>query len=94
MTHQVPWNKVILEEFIRIGCLSETEEMIMRTRVHGLTITKQSYELNMSESNIKKILAEYFNVEEDKIVKTKDSYIVVQNKQTVQQEVDDKVEKK
>lgn len=35
MTHQVPWNKVILEEFIRIGCLSKTEEMIMRTRVHG-----------------------------------------------------------
>ena len=62
MTHQVPWNKVILEEFIRIGCLSETEEMIMRTRVHGLTITKQSYELNMSESNIKKIIAEYFDV--------------------------------
>ena len=57
MTHQVPWNKVILEEFIRIGCLSETEEMIMRTRVHGWTITKQSYELNMSESNIKKIIA-------------------------------------
>lgn len=57
MTHQVPWNKVILEEFIRIGCLSKTEEMIMRTRVHGWTITKQSYELNMSESNIKKIIA-------------------------------------
>ena len=57
MTHQVPLNKVILEEFIRIGCLSKTEEMIMRTRVHGWTITKQSYELNMSESNIKKIIA-------------------------------------
>lgn len=57
MTHQVPWNKVILEEFIRIGCLSKTEEMIMRTRVQGWTITKQSYELNMSESNIKKIIA-------------------------------------
>ena len=57
MTHQVPWNKVILEEFIRIGCLSKTEEMIMRTRVHGSTINKQSYELNMSESNIKKIIA-------------------------------------
>lgn len=91
MTHQVPWNKVILEEFIRIGCLSETEEMIMRTRVHGWTITKQSYELNMSESNIKKIIArlkkKYDSVE-------KYSYIVVQNKQTVQQEVDDNVEKK
>lgn len=51
MTHQVPWNKVILEEFIRIGCLSKTEEMIMRTRVHGWTITKQSYELKLKQFN-------------------------------------------
>lgn len=57
MTHQVPWNKIILEEFVRIGCLSETEEMIIRTRVQGWTISKQSYELNMSESNVKKIIA-------------------------------------
>lgn len=67
--------------------------MIMRTRVHGWIITKQSYELNMSESNIKKILAEYFNVEEDKIVKTKYSYIVVQDKQTVNQEMNEHMEK-
>lgn len=72
MTHQVPWNKVILEEFIRIGCLSKTEEMIMHTRVHGWTITKQSYELNMSESNIKKIIArlkkKYDNAEKYSVI--------------------------
>lgn len=53
-----------------------------------------NYGLVLDSSDIKKILAEYFNVEEDKIVKTKYSYIVMQNKQTVQQEVDDNVEKK
>lgn len=53
-----------------------------------------NYGLVLDSSDIKKILAEYFNVEEDKIVKTKYSYIVVQNKQTVQQEVDDNVENK
>lgn len=53
-----------------------------------------NYGLVLDSSDIKKILAEYFDVEEDKIVKTKYSYIVVQNKQTVQQEVDDNVEKK
>ena len=52
-----------------------------------------NYGLVLDSSDIKKILAEYFNVEEDKIVKTKYSYIVVQDKQTVQQEVDDNVEK-
>lgn len=62
--------------------------MIMRTRVNGCTITKQSYELNMSESNIKKIIArlkkKYDSVE-------KYSYIVVQNKQNVNQEMNEHV---
>ncbi len=57
MAHQVPWNKIVLEEFIRIGCLTKTEEAIMRTRVQGWTICKQAQEFNMSESNVKKIIA-------------------------------------
>mgnify|MGYP004639797755 FL=1 len=57
MTKQVPWNKIILEEFISVGCLSKTEEMIIRTRVHGWTIAKQAYELGLSESAVKKIVA-------------------------------------
>lgn len=57
MTKQVPWNKIILEEFISIGCLTETEEMIMRTRVKGWTITKQAREIGLSESAINKTIA-------------------------------------
>ena len=57
MAHQVPWSKLILEEFIAEACLTETEEMIMRTRVKGWTITKQARELNMSEANVKKVIA-------------------------------------
>lgn len=57
MAHQVPWNKVILEEFIDMACLSQTEEAIMRTRVKGWTITKQAYELGMSESSVKRTIA-------------------------------------
>lgn len=57
MAHQVPWNKIILEEFIEIGCLTQTEEMIIRTRVKGWTITKQAQELNMSESSIKRYIS-------------------------------------
>lgn len=57
MSKQVLWNKIILEEFIDLACLTETEEMIMRTRVKGWSITKQSQELHMSESSIKKTIA-------------------------------------
>lgn len=57
MAHQVPWNKIILEEFIDIGCLTQTEEMIIRTRVKGWTITKQAQELNMSESSVKRYIS-------------------------------------
>lgn len=57
MTKQVPWNKIILEEFIELACLNKLEENIMRTRIEGWTITKQSHEFHMSESSIKKIIA-------------------------------------
>ena len=57
MTRQVPWNKIILEEFINIGCLTKTEEIIMRTRVQGWSITKQAQELCLSESSVKKTIA-------------------------------------
>ena len=57
MSKQVPWNKIILEEFIELACLNNTEEMIMRTRVKGWSITEQSHKLHMSESSIKRIIA-------------------------------------
>lgn len=57
MSHQVKWNSAILEAFIKEACLTETEEVIIRTRVRGYTITQQAYMLHMSESNVKKIIA-------------------------------------
>lgn len=33
MTNQVPWNKIILEEFINLALLTNDEEMILRTRI-------------------------------------------------------------
>lgn len=56
MSKQVPWNKIILEEFIRIGGLTKEEEEIIRTRVAGWTITKQSMELCMSRSKVNYII--------------------------------------
>lgn len=57
MTKQVPWNKFILETFIEQGCLTKEEEMVIRTRVQGWTITQQAEKLNMSPDNINKIIA-------------------------------------
>lgn len=58
MTKQVAWSKIILEEFISEALLTEEEEIIMRTRIKGWTITKQSMELGMSEAKVNKIIAE------------------------------------
>lgn len=52
MAKQVPWNKVIVEEFVKDAMLSKEEEMILRTRAAGWTRTKQSIELGMSLSTI------------------------------------------
>lgn len=53
---QVPWNKVILEEFISLALLTKEEEMIMRTRVAGWTISKQAMTFGMSESTVNRII--------------------------------------
>lgn len=57
MAKQVPWNKIILERFIELAILTKEEEEIMRTRVAGWTITKQSMEFHMSKSKVDKIIS-------------------------------------
>lgn len=57
MAHQVPWNKIIVERFIEVACLSEEEEWILRTRVAGWSITKQAMELGYSVSTINRIVS-------------------------------------
>lgn len=42
MTNQVPWNKIILEEFINLALLTKDEEMILRARIYGWTVTEHS----------------------------------------------------
>lgn len=56
MAKQVAWNKIIIEEFIELAALNKTEEMIIRTRAAGWTITRQSMEFNMSTASISRII--------------------------------------
>lgn len=55
MAHQVPWNKVIVEEFITQALLSEDEEKIIRMRAAGWSRIKQADTIGMSVSNVDKI---------------------------------------
>ena len=56
MARQVNWNAHILEEFKRLACLTELETHVINAHVKGYSITKQSHELNISESSIKRII--------------------------------------
>jgi len=67
MSKQVPWNKLILETFISEALLNQEEEMIMRTRVAGWTISQQADRFGMSKSSVdrivKRLKIKYDNVE-------------------------------
>lgn len=67
MSKQVPWNKIILEEFATLAVLTKDEENILRTRLEGWSITKQAMTFGMSESavnrTIKRLKAKYDKVQ-------------------------------
>lgn len=56
MAKQVPWNNIILDEFVKLAALTEDEEKIMRTRVRGWTITQQSIAFDMSPAAVNRII--------------------------------------
>ena len=72
MTKQVPWNKIILEEFIDKAMLTKDEEIIMRTRIAGWTVVQQADRLNVSVSTInrtiQKLKLKYDDVEKFSLI--------------------------
>ena len=57
MAHEVNWNKVVLEEFIKEACLTEREEMVLRTRVRGWSREKTAQNLFISIASVDKCIA-------------------------------------
>lgn len=58
MSKEVPWNKIIVDEFIRLACLSDEEKDVLITRVvKHWTRTKQHMELHMSMSKLDRIIS-------------------------------------
>lgn len=56
MRTKIPWTKTMLEKFVEEALLTEDEERILRTRVAGWSIVKQSVELNMSVSTVSRLV--------------------------------------
>jgi hypothetical protein len=56
MRLKVPWTKSMLEKFIEEALLTEDEERVLRTRVAGWSITKQSIELGISSSTVSRMI--------------------------------------
>ena len=56
MTTKVPWTKTMLEKFIDEALLTEDEERVLRTRIAGWSIVKQSLEMGLSTSTISRIV--------------------------------------
>lgn len=50
--NDIVWNKIILNEFIDLACLTETEEKILRTRIDGWSRVQQAMAFNLSVSTV------------------------------------------
>lgn len=56
MTPKVPWTKTMLEKFIDEALLTEDEERVLRTRIAGWSIVKQSMEMGLSTATVSRIV--------------------------------------
>ena len=56
MLLRVPWTKTMLEKFIDEGLLTKDEEQVLRTRIAGWSIVKQSEEMGLSTATISRII--------------------------------------
>lgn len=45
---KIPWNRVILDEYVSLALLTEEEEKIIRTRAAGWSQVKQCHTFSMS----------------------------------------------
>ena len=54
----VPWNRVFLEEFIRLACLTPEDERILRTRVAGWSQVKQCHACSISLATLNRRIKE------------------------------------
>lgn len=49
---KVPWNRVILDEYVSLALLTDEDEKIIRTRAAGWSQTKQCMTFNVSPATL------------------------------------------
>lgn len=49
---KVPWNRVILDEFVSLALLTDEEEEILRTRAQGWSQVRQCFAFNVSSATL------------------------------------------
>lgn len=52
MSREVLWNKLVLETFIKEGCMTNEQEMVLRLHTSGYSRQKIAMDLNMSLSTV------------------------------------------
>lgn len=57
MSREVLWTKVILEQFIAEGCLTDDEERVLRVHVAGWSRVKIADSMNISVPTVDRIIA-------------------------------------
>lgn len=50
------WNKIILDEFIRLAMLTEFEEKVLKTQIAGWSRAKQAREFSVAVETVDKAL--------------------------------------
>lgn len=64
---KVPWDKVILKEFLDLAFVTEEEEKLLKTRIAGWSQVKQCrvYHLSLATLNrrIRKLKEKYYSVQ-------------------------------
>ena len=56
MRPKVPWTKTMLEKFVDEALLTEDEEKVLRTRIAGWSIVKQSMEMGLSTASVSRLI--------------------------------------
>ena len=65
MAKQVPWNRVIYDEFVELGSLNEFEKRLLKDRMMGMTISQMTIEYNCSEATISRTIKKLKKVYDD-----------------------------
>lgn len=61
MILKIPWTKSMLEKFIEEALLTADEEQVLRTRVAGWSIVRQSMEMGLSTATVSRIVKNIVN---------------------------------